>query len=130
MIRIRLTHDDEGRWLGFDASGHARTAPHGHDIVCAAVSALLQSTLLGLTEVVGADVSASKRSGRLTCLLSDASAGAEGPRVLLETLRLSLRQIVAQYPTFVSVEEKRRQSRNGGRAVRASKKRGPGARAV
>jgi uncharacterized protein len=130
LIRIRLVRDGEGRCLGYEASGHAGAAPHGHDVVCAAVSALLQSTLLGLSQVVRAEVTSSQRSGRFVCTLAETSVSTEGVRALLETLALSVRQLEVQYPTFVRVEEKRRRSRSGGRAIAASKRRGKGASSV
>jgi uncharacterized protein YsxB (DUF464 family) len=34
-----------------DVKGHAGYAPHGQDIVCAAVSAILQTAVLGLESV-------------------------------------------------------------------------------
>ena len=37
--------------IGFRAHGHAGDAPHGENIVCAAVSAILQTAYLGLTKV-------------------------------------------------------------------------------
>jgi hypothetical protein len=33
------------------ADGHANAAPHGQDIVCAAVSAILQTAALGLEAI-------------------------------------------------------------------------------
>ncbi|TLM99480.1 ribosomal-processing cysteine protease Prp, partial [bacterium] len=37
-----------GKITGFTLEGHARVAPHGEDLVCAAVSMMAQSVLLGL----------------------------------------------------------------------------------
>ena len=39
--------------MGFTASGHSGFAERGHDIVCAAVSALTQTCELGLSDVLG-----------------------------------------------------------------------------
>lgn len=49
MIEIRIRRDS-GR-LVIDASGHAQAAPKGQDIVCAAVSAILETARLGLEAV-------------------------------------------------------------------------------
>ena len=39
--------------MGFKAQDHAGYAREGSDIVCAAISALTQTTVVGLNEVVG-----------------------------------------------------------------------------
>lgn len=49
MIRIRVVVK-EGK-IVLDADGHANYAPHGQDIVCASVSAILQTAVLGLEAI-------------------------------------------------------------------------------
>ena len=46
MVRIEVYTDTAGRIHGFAAKGHSGFAPHGQDIVCAAVSVLLQTAVL------------------------------------------------------------------------------------
>lgn len=48
---------------GFTLEGHAEYAEHGHDIVCASVSAIAQTTLYGL--LLYSTVEYEKRSGFL-----------------------------------------------------------------
>lgn len=38
MITVTLAKDKSGALIGYQVSGHAQQAPHGEDIVCAAVS--------------------------------------------------------------------------------------------
>ena len=45
MIRINITK------TGINIEGHAEYAEHGQDIVCAAVSAILQTAQLGLMQI-------------------------------------------------------------------------------
>ena len=49
MITIRLWRLADGSINGFAVNGHADYAPKGQDIICAAVSAVTQAALLGLT---------------------------------------------------------------------------------
>ena len=56
MITITMHRDKEYRYTGFTISGHADYAEEGSDIVCAAVSALSQTALLGLMEYASKDV--------------------------------------------------------------------------
>ena len=48
MIRISVVRDRRGDIVGWSVSGHSGFAPRGEDIVCAGVSAIVQTTLLGL----------------------------------------------------------------------------------
>ena len=50
MINITVTKEDNGH-INIDVNGHANYAPHGQDIVCAGVSAIVQTTLLGLEAI-------------------------------------------------------------------------------
>lgn len=91
----------QGRWAGFTISGHAGLAESGRDIVCAAVSALSQGTVMGLQEAVGVDVEPeiTEEDGFLSCYLPDGLDERQqyGAQVLLETLYISLRSIEAGY---------------------------------
>lgn len=128
MIRIRITLDAVERIVGLEARGHAGAAPHGEDIVCAAVSTLLQTLVLGLEQVVGIDTGWSRDDGQLALRLPE-GLDDPGARVLMQTTCLALRQIGQQYPDFVCVEEKRPRSRSGGRdeggSARASERTSP-----
>ena len=78
----------------------------GTDIVCAAVSALTQTCVLGLEEVLKLDpqVNCSEKDG-ITCILNpegepDALAGA---LVLLKTLNTGLEAILDAYPGTLKI---------------------------
>lgn len=53
MIAITVYRDRERDIHGFSIQGHAQSAPEGKDIVCAAVSAIVQTAIFGLSEVAG-----------------------------------------------------------------------------
>ena len=110
MTTVSFTED------GFQIRGHADYAEEGSDIVCAAVSALSQGTLIGLTEVLNApcDVSMDEESGQLLVkvLVPPEDPKREGARLLIETLRRSLAEIARQYPRNVRIiNPKRRESK-------------------
>ena len=48
MIKIEIVRNSDQAMVGFSVTGHANTAPHGQDIVCAGISALTQTAVLGL----------------------------------------------------------------------------------
>jgi len=96
--------------VGFSASGHAGYAPHGEDIVCAAISALTTVIVLGLEErlQLSPEVNMDEEGGLLECRL-DLDALDERMRLrsqdLLETLSLGLAEIQKEYPEFLKVKE-------------------------
>ena len=50
MITITMHRDKKDRYTGFTIKGHADYDEAGSDIVCAAVSALSQTALLGIMQ--------------------------------------------------------------------------------
>ncbi|MBR1579598.1 MAG: ribosomal-processing cysteine protease Prp [Selenomonadaceae bacterium] len=68
MIRAEIYSDGE-RITGFSILGHSGTAPRGHDIYCAGVSALSQSAYLALVEHLGLDVDMKQASGKFIVML-------------------------------------------------------------
>jgi uncharacterized protein YsxB (DUF464 family) len=100
-----------GRLYGFCASGHAGYAPEGEDIVCAAVSALTQSALLGLGEVLKAPVEWSRDEGK-GALSAFVAESTEGTELLLRTLEAGLRNIAGQYPDLVGIDYMQRRGKS------------------
>ena len=60
MLEVTFYRDDRDRVSGFLARGHADYEEHGKDIVCAAVSAVLQAARLGLSAHAKATVTSRK----------------------------------------------------------------------
>lgn len=50
MIEVIFTRDVEGRYTRVDLTGHADYAPHGSDIVCAAVSGAVYGMAYAIIE--------------------------------------------------------------------------------
>ncbi len=102
MTRVRFLERD-GMLLGYEVSGHAGYAQKGEDIVCAAVSALTQTALIGLSEVVKAPVdwSVDEKKARLSARVLKSS---EGAQLILRTLEAGLRSIAEQYPDLVGID--------------------------
>ncbi len=80
-----------------EASGHACFAEHGKDIVCAAVSALCQGTLLGLKKVlkINPEVVVDRKKSIISFdLLNLNNIEIDNAQILLKTLELSLKDIL------------------------------------
>lgn len=106
MIRIDIYRDAAGAIAGFAVNGHANTAPHGQDIVCAGVAALTQTAVLGLERHLGREFDLDIASGKLVMTLKGAPDDATG--AILETMLLGLAEIADQSPQSVRISEHRR----------------------
>lgn len=105
MTTIRLFYSG-GQITAVEAKGHTGYAKYGKDIVCAAVSTLIQSTLLGLKEVAKLNVQITSGEGYLrydiTCGNAEERQKAD---LLLETMKLSLKDIAGEYKSHIRLEE-------------------------
>lgn len=105
-ITIEIIRDSSKAITGFRVTGHANTAPHGQDIVCAAVSALTQTAVVGLERHLGRRIRLEMASGRLEVELENAPDDLTG--AVLETMLLGLKEIVKINPKSVRISEHRR----------------------
>lgn len=96
MTQIRLDIRP-GRYQ-LEAVGHADYDP-GHDIVCAAVSAVIWS-LIGGMENTDAETVHSEQSGRVRIICRGDGEGIRGMWLMAE---IGLRQIAAKYPENVEI---------------------------
>ena len=107
MTTVAFFRAPDKSLLGFEASGHTGFAASGEDIVCAAVSALTESTLNGLQSVVKAPLmfDRDEKSALLTaCLTPDCPREAlEKAQILLQTLLEAVQAISREYPRNVRI---------------------------
>lgn len=99
MIRAEFSRSENA--IGaFQLSGHAEQGEYGSDLVCAAVSAIAQTALIGIVEVLEIPAEYSVKEGFLKCRLPKALTDdkREGARVVLATLEAGLRSIEADHP--------------------------------
>jgi len=108
MIKVVVVFDSKGHVSRFDVTGHAGFDVPGKDIVCAAVSAVVQSAVIGLTEVIGLDIEYMQKNGNAHCIIPDNIDHYEREKadIVLKTMLYGLRSIQTGYSNFVSVLEK------------------------
>jgi hypothetical protein len=104
MIRARIERDEEGKIVRICADGHALFGEKGKDIVCAAVSALLQTAAWGIKKKLKAPSSICIKEGSLSLEIEEPS---EKTQAVLEVTLFGLRRIATQYGR-VLVQEVRR----------------------
>lgn len=103
MITIKPYQRDgdvESYRSGFIVNGHADYAEHGLDIVCASVSALTQTAILGLDHYHYID--AKIRNGHIAVhVLKDDHTS----DTIIKTMLLGLEEIARLHPDHVQVKE-------------------------
>lgn len=100
-VEIEIFRNALGLVVGFSAKGHAGTAKHGKDIVCAAISALTQTTALGLVKHLNREIDLQHASGDMVVHLKakpDALTNA-----VFETMILGLNEIEKINPQGVHI---------------------------
>ena len=107
MITVTVTREN-GSPVGFHVSGHATMGEYGEDLVCAAVSAIVQTAILGITEVCRIQAGVSIEEGETVCILSkDAGADAiQRAGIVFDTMIAGLRSIQATYPKTLKFRNK------------------------
>ena len=106
MVTAAITRNRQGLVCEYRSQGHAGDAPHGENLVCAAVSAMEQMALAGLTEHLKrpVDYHMDEADGSLLIRLTpDAQT-----EILMETLCIMVKQLQKQYPEYVQMVEHRR----------------------
>lgn len=101
MVTVTFYEDSLHRLSSFAASGHADFGEHGDDIVCAAVSALLQAARLGLEEHARVPLEVEQEAGTMRLTIPERHRDDAAVRAILATAELSVRQIASQYPQHV-----------------------------
>ena len=99
---VTFVKRSDGALLGYSAGGHSGYAESGADIVCAAISALTQSTLNGLKNVLKAPVMFDQDDGGafMEAMLTPEATEAQvqQAQLLLVTLQEGLQAIRREYP--------------------------------
>lgn len=106
MVRVRIERDPSGNIKSISASGHAGFAERGSDIVCSAVSALLQTLRLGLANLGACGSFSSVSGGFMRVSLPDFEGRDDSIRAsfLFDTVASALFEIADSYRGFVRVE--------------------------
>mgnify|MGYP000757915679 FL=1 len=90
------------------ASGHTGYGEAGEDIVCAGVSTLIQSALLGLLQVVGINVkySVDEQQGSLRFTLPSGLTREErhDADIVLNTMLAGLQDFYGEYSDYINLE--------------------------
>lgn len=108
MTNITLFRS-KGQLVGFEAEGHTGYSVEGEDIVCSAVSALTQTAVIGLTELLKLQIALDINDGELYCMLPKdiSKEDCEKAQLILETMALGLSSIAATYGDYINMTERK-----------------------
>lgn len=104
MLEVTFFRDGRDRLCAVLADGHAAYAEHGEDVVCAAVSAILQAARLGLEAHAKIDLEVVQRSGTMRLRWPESARDDTALQAIVSTAELAIRQIATQYPDHVRAQ--------------------------
>ena len=108
MINILIIKSKQNI-VTIEATGHSGYAESGSDIVCSAVSTLMQNLANGITEVVKAQakVVVDEDIPHLSVTLCEQNVDkCKYAQMLMQTTILSLKEIANGYSKFIKIKEK------------------------
>jgi len=101
VLDVTFTRDSRNRLSSVFAQGHAQAGDYGEDVVCAAVSGIVQAARLGLEAYAGVALEVRQESGDFWMRWPEARRDDEAVRAIVATAELSIEQIASQYPGHV-----------------------------
>ncbi len=108
MVKVGFVRS-EGKVVSFKIKGHAmpKETESDVDLICAAISAISQTTVIGIEEVLKIKAKYDLEDGFLNLNLEDQSLeDIERCQVLLETMILGLKSIEITYGEYINVKVK------------------------
>mgnify|MGYP001572285312 CR=1 FL=1 len=106
MVKVEFVRR-KGKIVSFKIKGHAqpKEAELDVDLICAAISAISQTTVIGIEKVLKIKVKYDIEDGFLNLDLKDQTPkDIERCQVLLETMILGLKSIEITYGEYIKVE--------------------------
>ena len=106
--KISVVKDEEGHVVSFESAGHTGLDEHGKDILCAAISTLVQTAALGLNEVLGLSIQVAMRDGYFSCILPDDMDDTQKNQadIILNTMLVGLYNLQNAYPMNLEILDK------------------------
>ena len=92
-----------------EATGHSGYAEHGQDIVCSAISTLMETLANGLIEIVKADVKVvvDENIPHLSVTLNDNDKEkCKYAQVLMQSTLLGIKSVAKEFFKFIKIKEK------------------------
>ena len=109
MTNIKIIRENENI-IGVECSGHTGFADYGRDIVCAGVSCIVQTAVLGIQKLtdINCKVVTDKKTGYLKLEINDIekTKSLNDTQIILKTMLCGLEDLQKQYPKNIKLEDK------------------------
>ncbi|RWZ59948.1 ribosomal-processing cysteine protease Prp [Halobacillus fulvus] len=109
MIKVTMFRA-KGNLTGFEISGHAESGPYGHDLVCAAVSAVSFGAVNAVMSLcdIEPDIEQGGEGGYLKMTLPDdlSEEIRSKAEILLEGMQVSLETIEHEYQQYIQISHR------------------------
>lgn len=110
MTSVYITKNNQGDIVELTCEGHAGSGAYGEDVVCAGLSSIVQTAVLGLFSVaeVNLEFKRDEKRGYLFCRLPKniTEKQNEKAQVILKTLLLGINDLYEGYSDFIELEVK------------------------
>lgn len=105
MIKVEINYKSDETMIGFLSTGHAMAGEYGSDIVCAAVSAIMQTAVSGLSDVAGIRGAYEIDDGYLEYILPNDIKGRlyENAKLVIDVMTEGLKDIQRLYPDKLTI---------------------------
>lgn len=100
MINIYLK-SDKNLISEVVVKGHAGYAEEGYDIICASVSSVVQTAVLGLVRVLDLKIDYKTKDGYLKCTFKPN----DKTQIIMATMLEGLMDMEKQYPQYIKIME-------------------------
>ena len=99
MVRVTV-FTEQGTPVGFELKGHADQGAYGEDIVCAGISAITETAILGIMDVLKLDAAYTHESGYARCELSRETSLEDMKKaaIVFDTMTAGLTSLQSAYP--------------------------------
>lgn len=110
MIIVSINRNKDGRIKEFSINGHAGFEKAGKDIVCAGVSAISGTAIIGLERLLGTNpiIALDSEKAHLKCRLPEdiSEENKKNAQIILETMVLGIRDLCERYKKFIRLSDK------------------------
>ena len=97
----------KGKIRGFECSGHTGFGVQGEDVLCSAISTLAGSCHLGISKVLGLEVSyqIDEENGFFALSINDKNLENQSAQLLFQVFIESARDLALNYQKFIKLKE-------------------------
>jgi uncharacterized protein YsxB (DUF464 family) len=108
MITVEIYRNLQGQIESFRVEGHAGFDEPGRDLVCCAVSCIVQTAILGLTDVVGIQPVLHKKKGLVDCKIPKriSTSQMEKVSIIMDTMLAGLKSVELGYDEYITILER------------------------